>query len=128
MCAGPVWTLTDPHVAVGPPVPVRILPWTCHTSSVEDATSFLCAVCLFQAFKVKRRFLHPILCACSDVCVLCVVFCLLSVLLLGSIVQFMHTLHSLFRGQLHQLHYNYITWSACVCVCVCLLLNISLYT
>ena len=29
-----------------------------------------------------------------------VVFCLLSVLLLGSIVQFMHTLHSLFRGQL----------------------------
>ena len=26
-------------------------------------------------------------------------------LLLGSIVQFMHTLHSLFRGQLHQLHY-----------------------
>ena len=39
------------------------------------------------------------------VCVLCVVFCLLSALLLGSIVQFMHTLHSLFRGQLHPLHY-----------------------
>ena len=68
------------HVAVSPPVPVRILPWSCHTPSSEDATSFLCALwllfptkteffvwycslfwvqCLFQAFKeVKRQFLH----------------------------------------------------------------------
>ena len=65
-------------VAVGPPVPVRILHWTCHTPSVEDATSFLCAVCLFQAFKkVKRQFLHPFLCAYSDIC-LCSVCCVLS--------------------------------------------------
>ena len=38
----------------------------------------LCAVCLFQAFKeVKRQFLHPFLCACSDIC-LCSVCCVLS--------------------------------------------------
>ena len=92
----------------------------------EYATSFLCAVwllfptkteffvqycssfwieCLFQAFKeIKRQFLHHFLCACTyfrhrSQCVSCFVF-FLSVLLLGSIVQFMHTLHSLFRGQL----------------------------
>ena len=56
----------------------------------------------------KRQFLH-LFCVHVAIyfCVLCVVFCLLSALLLGSIVQFMHTLHSLFRGQL-QLQFNTI--------------------
>ena len=87
------------HVAVGPLVPVRILPWTCHTPSGEDATSFLCAVWLFIPTKteiflclilfvefnaffwpfkdVKRQFFHPFLCACTYapvLCVLCFVF------------------------------------------------------
>ena len=42
------------HVAVSPPVPVRILPWTCHTPSGEDATSFLCA--LWPLFPTKTEF------------------------------------------------------------------------
>ena len=42
------------HVAVGPPIPVRILPWTCHTPSGEDATPFLCVVWLL--FPTKTEF------------------------------------------------------------------------
>ena len=87
------------HVAVSPPVPVRILPWSCHTLSGEDATSFLCAVWLFFPkkteffvwyFEFNAFFRHlkksrdkfctdPFLCACTYVRVLCVVFCLLSI-------------------------------------------------
>ena len=53
------WSSLDTHalalrVAVSPPVPVRILPWSCHTLSGEDATSFLCAVWLF--FPKKTEF------------------------------------------------------------------------
>ena len=43
-----------PQVAVSPPVSVRILPWTCHTPSGEDATLFLWAVWLL--FPMKTEF------------------------------------------------------------------------
>ena len=126
MCAGPVWTLTGPSRGCWSPVPVRILPclpWTCHAPSGEYATSFLCAVwllfptkteffvwycslfwaqCLCQAFKEVKRQLFCVHVHMFVFCVSCFVF-FLFVLLLGSIVQFMHTLHSLYRGQLHQL-------------------------
>ena len=86
------WSSLDTHalalrVAVSPPVPVRILPWSCHTPSGEDATSFLCAVWLlfptkteffvwyfeFNAFfrhlkKSRDKFCTgPFLCACTYV-------------------------------------------------------------
>ena len=126
MCAGPVWTLTGPSRGCWSPVPVRILPclpWTCHAPSGEYATSFLCAVwllfptkteffvwycslfwaqCLCQAFKEVKRQLFCVHVHMFVFCVSCFVF-FLFVLLLGSLVQFMHTLHSLYRGQLHQL-------------------------
>ena len=47
------------HVAVGPPVPVQILPWTCHTPSGEDAT--LVSVCSLATFSYEDWVLCPIL-------------------------------------------------------------------
>ena len=102
--------------------------WTCHTpsgevpprfcvlfgyfflrrlSSLSDTVPYFEFNAFFRHLKKKRQFLHPFLCACTCVRVLCVVFCLLSMLLLGFIVQFMHTLHSLFRA--NYINYNYNT-------------------
>ena len=125
MCAGPVWTLTGPSCgcqsSCSSPNLALVLShtfwWRCHLVPVCSLATFsyadwvLCLIlwiqCLFQAFKeVKRQILHWPFSVCMYICLHMFVFCVscfvffLSVLLLGSIVQFMHTLHSLLRGQL----------------------------
>ena len=119
------------HVAVSPLVLVRILPWTCHTPySGEDATSFPCAVwllipmkteiflCLilflefnavFRHLKMERDNFCTLFCVHVHMLMflLFYVSCVLSSFhlcyYLAPIVQFMHTLHSVFRGQ-YQCH------------------------